>query len=65
MRDHDPYSDWISIRFLIEYVATPRGYIILFRTISPPFITNLIRSSSEMSLKGFPATAMISAYLPF
>src|SRR6267378_489831 len=40
-------------------------YLRSFRTIAPPFITNFTRSSSVMSLKGFPATAMMSAYLPF
>src|SRR6266550_1126472 len=40
-------------------------YLRSFRTIAPPFITNFTRSSSVMSLKGLPATAMMSAYLPF
>ena len=35
-----------------------------FLTTSPPFITNLTRSSSVMSAKGSLRTATMSAYLP-
>ena len=53
------------------WVATGRsGYGFLagarsFRTILPPFITNLTRCSSVMSASGSPDTATRSAYLPF
>ena len=37
----------------------------LFFTTMPPFITKRTLSISETSTSGLPATAMISAYLPF
>src|SRR6185295_3954423 len=50
-----------------SHIRSSNGYFASrsFRITFPPFITNFTRCNSEISVKGFPLTATMSAYFPF
>jgi hypothetical protein len=64
------YSFSLSLRETVSICSASSGsiarlYFKSFRNTTPPFITNLTRSISVMSVSGSPKTATMSANLPF
>jgi hypothetical protein len=52
-------------RYVTSWCSIERRYFKSFLKTTPPFITNLTRSISVMSVSGSPETATMSANLPF
>jgi hypothetical protein len=65
--DDLPHLIFVTVQLFLHRPLADRcrAHLKSFRATCPPFITNLTRSSSVMSVRGSPETATISANLPF
>jgi hypothetical protein len=57
-------APWLLTGLLIRTLKQPKYHLRSFRMTAPPFITNFTLSSSVISARGSPSTAMMSANFP-